>query len=701
VPGSHRPTRPRYADPMPTQRPFVPADIRRQAILEEHDVARDGRLAVVGRRTVRRNRYEVHLWVVPLDDGRSRRARRLTSGAFSDRWPRISPDGRSVACVRHPGGADPVTSIQLIGIDRGRARRLRRGAHGDIAELAWSPDGTRLAYTAEVDPPRFLVGPRPPVGTKPRPDEDTPLARRMTRTDWRFDGVGHLDRWAHLFVVDVRPGAHPRQVTAGDWGVTGIAWSPDGRTVAFAADRGPEPDLRPRSTIWAVDVDTPDTEPREVLAPAGYATQPAYSADGRWIAGVGIIEADPLDDVSPGVIVGPSDGSGPAWEAAPDLDRPIGSWVDCDLTGWLVDSRTGPAWVGSDAIVAAVTDRGRSHARAFSVDPAAGQGRGVRMVAEGDVITHSLAVSADGLVTWLGTEGVRGLELATARLADAPSPPMPTRRTTIGTAWQARHPQPVMTLVQAPGSGGPIETWVASPPDAGAARLPTVLDVHGGPLGAWGPAPHTEVALLVARGYRVVLPNIRGSAGFGRGWIRPQLGDWGGVDAADVHAALDHVIGLGLVDPEQLGVLGLSYGGFMVHWLIGTSRRFRAAVSENGVTNQVSDWANSDTGPEYDRVALLGDPFSPAGIDKLWRQSPLAHVSDIDTPLLMFQGEADLRCPPQDNEQLFIALRNLRRTVEYVLYPDEFHVFSSSGRPDRRIDRQTRMLDWFDHYLRA
>ena len=256
-----------------------------------------------------------------------------------------------------------------------------------------------------------------------------------------------------------------------------------------------------------------------------------------------------------------------------------------------------------------------------------------------------------------------------------------------------------MTRMDVPGAGGPIETWIASPPDAGTRPLPTVVDVHGGPLGGWAPAPHIEVALLVGRGYRVILPNIRGSASYGRDWIRPQLGDWGGVDADDVHAAVDHVIEQGLADPGRLGVLGLSYGGFMVNWLVGTTDRFAAAVSENGVTNQISDWANSDSGPEYDRASLLGDTFSPEGVERLWRQSPLRHVSAIRTPLLMLQGEADLRCPPQDNEQLFIALRHLGRTVEYVLYPNEPHVYGNSGRPDRRIDRQTRMLDWFDRYL--
>jgi dipeptidyl aminopeptidase/acylaminoacyl peptidase len=246
-----------------------------------------------------------------------------------------------------------------------------------------------------------------------------------------------------------------------------------------------------------------------------------------------------------------------------------------------------------------------------------------------------------------------------------------------------------------------IETWIASPAGASAGPLPTVLDIHGGPLGGWAPAPSIEVILLCARGYRVILPNIRGSAGYGRDWIRPQLGDWGGVDATDVHAAVDHVVSLGLADPKRLGVMGLSYGGFMVNWLVATSRRFAAAVSENGVANQVSSWAASDTGVEYNRMALLGAPLDADGVDRLWRQSPLAHVADVQTPLLLLQAGADMRCPPSDSEQLFVALRVLGKTVEYILYPEESHVYMAAGRPDRRIDRMTRVLDWFDRYLKA
>ncbi len=96
---------------------------------------------------------------------------------------------------------------------------------------------------------------------------------------------------------------------------------------------------------------------------------------------------------------------------------------------------------------------------------------------------------------------------------------------------------------------------------------------------------------------------------------------------------------------------------------------------------------------------MLGDPFTPEGVERLWQQSPCPHVTNVRTPLLMLQAEADLRCPPQDNEQFFVALRHLGREVEYVLYPDESHVYAANGRPDRRIDRMGRVLDWFDRHL--
>ena len=675
----------------------TPDTLRQQVVIEEHDLAPDATFAVVTRRIVEGEHYVSHLWLVPLGAEAGQAAsepRRLTIGMVRDQRPVISPDGTRVAFTRAvPGKDKEPTGIRVLDLAGGEPVAPALGELS-CSELAWAPDGRRLAFTAQADPQRFIVGKAPKDGE--------PLARRITVLDYRYDYEGYLDRRPQLHVVRAEDGAQPRRLTDVAGGVTEIAWRPDGRALAFTADPRDDADLRPRSSIWEVPAAPArgkgSAGPREVLALAGPVHAPAYSPDGRWLAGVGVDDADFFDDLAPTLVVGPANGSAPAVTLAPDLDRPVGDWADGDLTGWQAEQRLGPFWTAAgDALVTLVTDRGRTHPWRFPVDPATGRPAGdpVRLAA-GDSWAHTLSVAA-GSVTVTACIGSRPPELCRVDVAAGELRAV----TTMGSAWIDRLAWPVMRQVEAPGPGGPVETWIASPADArDDAALPTVVDVHGGPLGAWSPAPSLEVVLLCARGYRVVLPNIRGSASYGAEWIAPQLGAWGGPDAEDVHAALDHVVALGLADPDRLGALGLSYGGFMINWLVGTSDRFRAGVSENGVANQVGAWAHSDTGPEYCRAARMGDPTMPEGVDRLWEQSPLRNVADIHTPLLMLQSEADRRCPPADNEQLFAALRWLRRTVEYVVYPEEYHGIQATGRIDRRIDRMSRVLDWFDRYLR-
>lgn len=703
---------------------MLPSDLARVVVVEEVDVDRAGSCAVVVRRVVRRGEYEGHLFAVDL--ARRRRPLRLTEGRVRDTSPRVAPDGRRVAFVRSWVDDDKrPAEVCTVPVTGGRVRTIaprgaRRGV-GAVSEVAWSPDGSRLAFVAEVDPPRTIVGRRPQLGSTAARSAGlrSPTARRIVRADWRWDETGHRDHWSHLFVVDVAdttPGP-PRQVTRGEWDVSAITWHPNGRTIAFEADRGEHADTRPSTSIWSVDVDARRAQPRLVLSAGGSATKPAYSPDGRWLVAVGVLDTGPggdgpLDDVSPGLMLVRSDGSGRRRELSPELDRPVGSWCDTDLHGWMVSGRVGPRWLDATTIVAPLTDRGRSLPERWVIDGRTGatleQPSAVGRDAAGpwaDATTHELVVAPgappDRRVVLLGTLSGRAMDVMTVDVAVPPEHRTLRHHSTFGSAWQRSFVQPEMRRIEAPGPGGPIETWVASPPGAGDARLPTIVDIHGGPLGGWAPSPHIEVILLVGAGYRVVLPNIRGGQGYGRGWITPQLGDWGGVDIDDVHAAVDHVIELGWADADRLGVMGLSYGGFAVNWLVGTTDRFAAAVSENGVANQLSVWANSDCGPDYCRSSLLGDPFTDDGVAKLWRQSPLRHVANVRTPLLMLQGEADLRCPAADNEQLFVALRHLGRHVEYVLYPDSYHTFSSNGRPDRRIDRMERVLDWFGRHLLA
>src|SRR5262249_52912531 len=179
-------------------------------------------------------------------------------------------------------------------------------------EIAWSPDGARLALTIEVDPPRFLVGPRPA-------GDDAPTARRITRIDWQWDEEGTIDRWSHLHVVDVGRGAKPRQVTAGDWGVSKIAWSPDGRTVAFTSDQRPDADTEPIGSIWSVDVDAEGAMPRQVLAGGGPIDKAALSPKGPWVGAGGLLAGGAGGGPNPGVVLGPP--AGPAPPPAPPPRR--------------------------------------------------------------------------------------------------------------------------------------------------------------------------------------------------------------------------------------------------------------------------------------------------------------------------------------------------------------------------------------------
>ena len=268
-----------------------------------------------------------------------------------------------------------------------------------------------------------------------------------------------------------------------------------------------------------------------------------------------------------------------------------------------------------------------------------------------------------------------------------------------GSAWQRRFDGVDLEELRLPGPAGPIQAWLASPRGAGRKRLPTILHVHGGPTGAWGPGGTLDEMALCAAGYRVLMPNIRGSTTFGGPWVRGLSASWGDADAADALASVDGLVKQGLADPKRLGVMGLSYGGFLTQWLIGVTDRFRAAASENGVANQASAWANSYFGVHYNRRAGLGNPLSDEGHAALWRSSPLRNAPNVRTPLLMLQSEEDRICPPADNEQLFTALKVLGRDVEYVLYPDEHHEMKSYGRPDRRIDRLERIVAWFGKNL--
>jgi dipeptidyl aminopeptidase/acylaminoacyl peptidase len=622
----------------------IPSDLLRQVALGSLDLSPDGELVVYTRRTTERGRDRTALWLVAFDGGRPWR---LTPGAADLSAPCFSPDGRHVSYL--------AGQLHVVEVATGREILKTAFARG-VADHAWHPEGDALVVSAADARSPWLVG----EGRR-----DGPTARTIERIDWRADGEGLVLHPTHLHVVPLG-GGEPRRLTAGQWSATTPRVHPAGEVVSFLADRDPHADLRLGRTVHAVAWG--GGEATDLGGPAG-ALQLAHDDDGSLLVLAPLGGSERPN--TPTALHRLAPGREPACLTAA-ADRWIGWGAGgTDLVDWgaahRLDGRhttlataglSVPVRVDDDAIVSLV-ERAR------------------------EPVCHAIVARAGRVAALLSTDRdapeIVAIEAGTVR------------RITREGRWLARHRRPETTTVVV----GETTAFVVSPPEASGAPLATIIDVHGGPTDQWNATPPLEALLLAHAGYRVVLPNIRGGFERGSAGVEALEGAWGGPDAEDVHALCDALVARGLTDPGRIGVLGLSYGGFLANWLVATSDRFAAAVSENGVTNQVSCWANSDTGPTYCHAYAMGDATDAAGAALLWQQSPLRHVAAIDTPLLLLQGEADRICPPSDSEQLFVALRRLGRDVSYVTYPDCAHVFQGTGRPDRRVDRHERVLAWF------
>jgi acylaminoacyl-peptidase len=250
-------------------------------------------------------------------------------------------------------------------------------------------------------------------------------------------------------------------------------------------------------------------------------------------------------------------------------------------------------------------------------------------------------------------------------------------------------------------AGVAVDGWVMRPAGLTAGRrAPVLLNIHGGPHAQYGVGFFDEFQVYAGAGYAVVFVNPRGSRGYGEKFAEAVVGDWGGVDVDDVMAGLDEALRrFDFLDRERLGVLGGSYGGFMTSWIVGHTDRFKAACSERAVNDQRTMFGTSDIGHAFNSVAVGGampweDPARYA------ERSPLTYASRIVTPLLIVHSEEDYRCPIEQAEQLFVALKKLKREVLFVRFPGENHELSRSGTPRHRLERFRIILDWFGRYLK-
>jgi dipeptidyl aminopeptidase/acylaminoacyl peptidase len=241
--------------------------------------------------------------------------------------------------------------------------------------------------------------------------------------------------------------------------------------------------------------------------------------------------------------------------------------------------------------------------------------------------------------------------------------------------------------------GTAIEGWLYLPPQAGQTKVPLILIPHNGPSLAWGDSYIHEFQVLAGRGYAVLAPNPRGSTGYGEAFSQKVLNDWGGGDLQDLMTGIDYVIANEAIDEQRLGISGLSYGGYLTNWAITQTNRFKAAVSRNGISSlatisRLSDW-----------TVWLNLVMEDEALQR--DRSPLTFADQITTPLLLLHADQDLRCPFSESQQLFVALRKRKHTVELVRYHNVSHMMDwpNVGTPKQHVDRLRRTIEWLDRFV--
>jgi dipeptidyl aminopeptidase/acylaminoacyl peptidase len=671
-------------------------DLYKIQIISDVRISPDGRHAVYSQQRVepKTEKKYSNLWVVPTDSlsGPGEAARQFTTGDQNDGHPRWSPDGSQIAFLSNRGDKEKPAQIYLIPFGGGEALPLTE-IDGEIGDFAWAPDGKKLLLSVRKKDAEVLE--------REKDEQKKKLgvvARHYDRVFYKLDGYGYLphERW-HIWTVDVRTNpssgvrtGKARQLTDHPVYDEGSpAWSPDGKWIAYLSNISEDPDFTTDRTDLFV-MPSAGGQPRQIPTPFGEKSSPSFSPDGCWIAYYAQ-EGEGKWFKNMGLWIVPVDGSAPPRNLTEKYDLHVSSWTINDLGSPEVMP---PAWS---------KDGSRLY---FPV------------VHHGSSLLQSIGVSGDDLQTVIGEGGVVGglsFDREQQRMAffygrmDDPGQVM-ARELASGKEMQLTQAnrellkewdlgQVEETWIQGP-DGNDLQGWILKPPGFDPAKkYPSILEIHGGPLTQYGKFFMHEFYYLASKGFVVHFTNPRGGRGYGEAHAGAIYGGWGDADYRDLMAWTDFISGLPYIDPQRMGVTGGSYGGYMTVWIIGHTQRFRAAVTQRCVSNFISMWGSSDFNWSFQQELNDKAPFED--LQKYWDHSPIKYIGNAKTPTLVIHNEMDLRCPIEQGEQVFVALKRLGVESEMVRFPDEFHGLSRSGRTDRRIARLNHILRWFERYLRA
>ena len=584
-----------------------------------------------------------------------------------DSTAQFSPDGRHVAFLRSDDKNRK--QVWLMPSDGGEARQLTH-SKGNITFITWAPDSQKLAFVADVDPDQL------PDDHNPKND---PRTKVVTRLRYRFDTLGWVgNKHRHIFAIGIND-EEAKQLTDGDWDDMAPTWSPDSSQIAFVSSRTEQRELEFCSEIYTVSASGGEVK----LQSDGLhnSLAPCWSPDGKKLLCIGT--SDPhvsamwqglLHILEPGQApraltddsISPSSGFGPI-VPAPEI-----------------------RWKSDGSIYFLADAKGESFL--FKTNETDG---GMEKIMGGGSLINQISYDASGSKAII-------VVTSPSTMAELFQLDLPAGEHTLldsaNESFFSEHPPARVEKFTQSRAGMDIESRLYFPPDFDESKkYPLVIDIHGGPHGVFYDSFVMWQQVLATNGFLVLGVNPRGSSTYGTDFLKAVLGDWGGEDYLDIMNAADEVCSRPYVDENRTGIHGYSYGGFMSSWIVGQTTRFKAAAVGAPCIDLPSFYGTSDIGIPFGEIQWGGTRFE--AYEKYLKHSPLTYVENVETPVLLLHGEADHRCPIEQSEQYFVALKRLGKEVEFVRFPGCSHLFLRFAHPNLRQEYMQRLLDWFNKHL--